>query len=333
MVQQEDYLVSYTMLSGFKNCRKYTYWKYVKGLYPFNSNNKSFGYGTNLHKCLELWYSTRDLGEVEKYLREKYKEGDGAYHNAKEMFEGYIRKYGDDVDWELAHPEVEFKQGIEDPETGTIVPGVKIYGRVDGVVKKDGKYWLLESKTATNPNVDYFNRLWTDYQITLYTHFIEKEKGIEIEGVIYNVLCKANEQKTSGETEEEYLKRKREKESKNKSGKTTIKRKEVESTEDFVKRLKGVYHDGMYVRQEIIINKEFKKMVISEVAELVKCFLNCVKRDKFYMNTDNCFKYNKCCEYYPICKSGCNENVIREFYKVSDRRKALPMLDDIGDML
>ena len=35
---------------------------------------------------------------------------------------------------------------------------------------------------------DYLERLWTDFQITIYAHYVEQAMGIPITGIIYNVL-------------------------------------------------------------------------------------------------------------------------------------------------
>jgi hypothetical protein len=44
-----------------------------------------------------------------------------------------------------------------------------------------------------------------DFQIAIYSHYVEEALGIPITGVIYNVLGKARLQQGKGETEEEYL--------------------------------------------------------------------------------------------------------------------------------
>jgi hypothetical protein len=52
---------------------------------------------------------------------------------------------------------------------------------------------------------------------------------------------------------------------------------------------------------------------------LTKAYISCVKRGVWYLNTDHCFRWGRPCEYYPICKSGENQNIIQNYYKKSNR--------------
>jgi hypothetical protein len=57
----------------------------------------------------------------------------------------------------------------------------------------------MEHKTATSADGTYFERLQGDLQILLYTAYLERELGIRIEGVLYNVLLKCNLKMKTGE--------------------------------------------------------------------------------------------------------------------------------------
>ena len=104
----------------------------------------------------------------------------------------------------------------------------------------------------------YLERLWTDFQTTLYCHYAELALGIRIAGVIYNVLVKARLQQGHGETEEEFAQRKAELEAKSKTGKpSAAKRRLPESDEDFQARLLERYEDPqMFHRELLYIGRE-----------------------------------------------------------------------------
>ena len=58
---------------------------------------------------------------------------------------------------------------------------------MDGIVRQDGQYFLLEHKTASQIDASYLERLWTDFQIILYAWYLEQTLGITVSGIIYNV--------------------------------------------------------------------------------------------------------------------------------------------------
>ena len=61
-------------------------------------------------------------------------------------------------------------------------------GNVDGIVRIRGEFFILEHKTAAQIDSDYLEKLWTDFQITIYAHYIEQTMGIPMTGILYNVL-------------------------------------------------------------------------------------------------------------------------------------------------
>ena len=76
------------------------------------------------------------------------------------------------------------------PATGAASRSFVLAGKVDGIVRIGGEHFILEHKTAAQVDGDYLEKLWTDFQITLYAHYIEETMGIPITGILYNVLVK-----------------------------------------------------------------------------------------------------------------------------------------------
>ena len=126
-----------------------------------------------------------------------------------------------------------FEGPIINPATGAASRSFVLAGKVDGIVRIGDDHYILEHKTAATIDADYLERLWTDFQIAIYSQYVEQALGIPITGVIYNVLAKARLQQGKGETEEEYQARRAELLAKSKTGKTTAKRKLPESDEEF----------------------------------------------------------------------------------------------------
>lgn len=88
--------------------------------------------------------------------------------------------------WQEIKPEIEFDITIP----GDYRPGThRLRGKVDGLVKINGKYWLLETKTMSQINEDVLQQVVQyDFQTQFYIFALETMLGVKIVGVIYNVV-------------------------------------------------------------------------------------------------------------------------------------------------
>ena len=314
-------LTTYSMWRLFRNCRKACQWRYVEELVPLTRDD-SLAFGSLIHECLELWHGRRDLNLVLDHI-DRTCAGRAAdervrrhWQQARAMMTGYARRYHTE-DFEVVHLEKQFEGPLVNPLTLAISRSFSMAGKIDGIVKSHGEYFLLEHKTAAQLDGDYLERLWTDFQTTLYCHYAELALGIRIAGVIYNVLVKTRLQQGRGETEEEFGQRKAELEAKSKTGKpSAAKRRLPESDEDFQARLLERYEDPqMFHRELLYIGREQIDTLRIELWELTKAFLEARRRGMFYQNTAFCFQYGRPCPYFALCRSGGNPNVIQNFYR------------------
>ena len=65
-----------------------------------------------------------------------------------------------------------------------------IKGRCDGVVQKQGKIWLLETKTGTVTGPIWYDQWPMDLQLTSYAWGVSKQLGIRINGIVLNIVKK-----------------------------------------------------------------------------------------------------------------------------------------------
>lgn len=333
--------VSYSLLSLFKNCRKAADFKYAQGLKSAQQRSYALNFGTIFHACLEKLYNKIPAEEIYKYIDSQFpgyeivEEEKLTRLHLRAMLEGYINKYTkEDNNFEVISTEKEFFGPITDMDSSLKEPlkGVEFTGKIDGIVKmKDtGEIFLLEHKTAKSISGSYIDRLWSDFQIVVYVYYVNKVFKMPCSGVFYNVIQKPDIKRLGQETEEEYQERRKLSASKNKSGTTNIKKKLGESDEEFEDRLAELYLDSkMYHRELIYVTKNQMKSCVEEISEMTKAFLSCIKREKFYKNTDYCYRYGSPCEYFPICKSGNNQNVIDNNYEKKPRYE-LNLIEDTG---
>ena len=314
-------ITTYSMFSLFRNCRMACKLRYIDFLVSLSSD-PNLRFGSAIHKFLECWHAHRDLPQVLDQIDRTYpnRAGDDDqrrdWHLATAIMSGYAARYPDE-EFEVVELEKTFEGEIINPATGAKSRSFTLAGRVDGVVRKGDEYFLLENKTASNIDSGYLERLWTDFQIILYSWYIEKTLGIRIAGVIYNILCKARLQQSKGETEAEFEARRAALIAKSKNGKSSAKRKMPESDNAYQARLAEKYTDQeMFHRELLYFSRDRFQVLQAELWELTQTFLDARRRDSWYQNTDFCFKWNRPCAYYPLCSSDLSTTVRDNFYRI-----------------
>ncbi len=312
---------TYSMWSLFRNCRKACEYRYEIGLVP-REKDPNLSFGSLIHECLQTWHGNRDLPAVLDFIdracASRCDDDDGRrdWHLARAIMTGYATRYPQE-EFEIVALEKTFEGAIINPATGAASRSFVLAGKVDGIVRIRGDHYILEHKTAATIDADYLERLWTDFQIAIYSYYVEQALGIPITGVVYNVLGKARLQQGKGETEEEYQARRAELLEKSKTGKTTAKRKLPESDEEFQERLAAKYLEPeMFHREMLYLSRDRFDVLRAELWELTQAFLDARRRKVFYQNTAFCFSYNRPCAYFPICRSNGNPNVIENFYTI-----------------
>jgi hypothetical protein len=313
-------VTTYSMWSLFRNCRKAVDWRYLQHLVPLQ-RDRNLHFGSIIHECLEAWHQRRDLEEVlatinrlcANRLQDENQRRD--WHLAIAMMRAYAVRYATD-DFEIIALEKAFDGPIVNPATGAASRSFLLAGKVDGIIRIGGEYFILEHKTASQVDGDYLEKLWTDFQITIYAHYIEQVMSIPITGIFYNVLVKAKLQQGKGETEEEFQARRAELLARSKTGKTTARRKLPESDEEYQLRLTEKYADPeMFHREMLYLSRDRFDILRAELWELTQAFLEARRRGIFYQNTAFCFNYQRPCPYFALCRSNCNPNVIENFYQ------------------
>jgi hypothetical protein len=319
---------TYSMWSLFRNCRKACEYRYEIGLVS-REKDPNLSFGSLIHECLQTWHGTRNLSAVIDFIDRacaSRREDDSVrrdWHLARAIMTGYATRYPHE-EFEIVALEKTFEGAIINPATGASSRSFVLAGKVDGIVRIGGDHYILEHKTAATIDADYLERLWTDFQIAIYSFYVEQSLGIPITGVIYNVLGKARLQQSKGETEEEYQTRRAELLEKSKTGKTTAKRKLPESDEEFQARMAMKYLEPeLFHREMLYLSRDRFDVLRPELWELTQALLDARRRRVFYQNTAFCFNYNRPCAYFPICRSNGNPNVIENFYTIQPPHEEL----------
>lgn len=321
----ERSVLTYSALNTFRNCPRKYQLRYVEHLRR-PGRPDALAFGSVIHGALERWYrgpvddphcllSVLDYIDSEYPLRDADPDQKHRWHLARAMFEGYAARYPDEP-FEVVEVEKEFTAEIRNPETGRTSQTFVMAGKVDGVVRCDGDLYLLEHKTASCITGDYLDRLWTDTQIALYTHYM-REQGYPIVGVIYNVLLKTRLKQRMGETPQEFETRHAALAAKNKSGRSTAKRQPPESDTEFRARLVDWYSQpNVFHRERIYLSDDRMALVADEIWEITQQYLYARRRDKWLLNTSQCFSFQRACDYLPYCQSGFSPHVRDNLFEI-----------------
>ncbi len=324
-------VTTYSMWNQFRNCRKAAELRYLQHLVPIE-RDRNLHFGSLIHECLELWHRQRDLARVLDLIdrrcaaRAQDEDQKRDWHLATAMMRAYAERYAEE-EFEIVALEHVFEGPIVNPATGSASRSFRLAGKVDGIVRTGGEHFILEHKTASQIDSDYLERLWTDFQITLYAHYVGQTMGVPITGILYNVLVKARLQQSRGETEEEFEARRAELLARSKTGRTTARRREPESDDDFQRRLAEKYADpAMFHREMLYLSRDRFDILRSELWELTQAFLDARRRGVFYQNTSFCFNYQRPCPFFALCRSNGNPNVIENFYQRVEPNEELRVL-------
>jgi|AntDeeMinimDraft_6_1070357.scaffolds.fasta_scaffold00567_9 CRISPR/Cas system-associated exonuclease Cas4 (RecB family) len=185
-------------ISAFKECRRK--WQLRNKYQPIKINDNLF-LGSGVHYALEKYYAENDnlqeafiewfnnkLDELDiwdeqmEMLEEKKKLGLG-------MLKHY-QKFADNNDSDyftkVVDTEIDFEIPVKNLKGNTT--HCRYAGTVDGlVIDEFGLYWILEHKTASRIDTSH---LPLDEQVARYMWAMQEKLGIEISGVIYNILLK-----------------------------------------------------------------------------------------------------------------------------------------------
>lgn len=263
-------IISYSSLRAFRSCRRKYKWRYKEHLVPLSLRpGDPRETGKAIHTAREALTRGMDADEA---LLTYWANVEDDHTNWQErertraMMRGYINRWRGSMQADLAGAwpllETRFLGDIEHPRTKEVHQKYCAGGKVDGAIRiKEESLWgeheiepglyLYELKTASRVDGSYIEKLWLDFQILWYSHYVEDglrstgelKPEEQIKGVLYDVMEKTKLEHTQEETEAEFEARwvplmeqaKRGELSKSEKG-GTIKQRKDESEEEFKAR-------------------------------------------------------------------------------------------------
>lgn len=141
--------------------------------------------------------------------------------------------------------------------------------------------------------------------------------GINIKGVLYNILLKPTLKQTIGETIDEFKARELAAIEKSKSGKTSIKRKVPESDIEYEQRLSNWFTEDKFISIPITISDYQIKQTLDNLWYQKEHLLKCQRDNFFPQRLAECYtgQYRGQCAYANLCESGNDESVKQLYYE------------------
>lgn len=348
MPEDREYeLLTYSALNCFRNCEMRYKLRYLDNLVPLQ-RSEALSFGTLMHSVLETHHSlagsdvqlTESIGVIDEEFPAESMPDDPTDDRfrmaamARAMYGAYYRLYTDPVtgrdtrfdvleDDDGPFLERVFELPIVNPETGATSRTYRLAGKIDGVAHlHNGDVCLLEHKTARSIDESYLESAWRSTQNALYVLAL-REMGYPVSGVVYNVLRKCYIKASEGWTEEEYQRRYAEACAKNKSGKSSLKRKLPETAEAFLARMMEWYdRDDAFHWENIYLTQRRLDLVMVEIWETTKRLLYAKQRNLWVPNWSYCDGYGHC-PYLPYCLSDWSSIVRDNQYAVEEPHSEL----------
>lgn len=292
--------LTHSMTQCFQECRvKYDY-RYNREIVP-TERVPALDFGTAIHEGLGFWfrYGTAD-GAIESATQLGAKLGLTLEEQIKVrvMLEKYFVQYARE-DFEVVEIEKAFDAPLANPKTKRASKTFRLHGKLDGIVRRYDGLWILEHKTTSDISAEYIDSLSFKPQTYLYAYLLERGLEEAVMGTIYDILEKPGIRMTKGETDEEFELRRQSLLAKSKTGKTTAKKKEAETYDEFMERCREKVTLDSFRRVEIPMDRAMQKEIMTNMWLAAKD----MQSPSIYPNTGNCTKFGQVCPYINLCRA------------------------------
>lgn len=156
------------------------------------ATSRGAAFGDLLHEGLRIWYKTfNPMVAMQALIDKPYTDDDTDYRTkekALRLLGQYIAYYKNDPHWEVIFTETGFE--VVDP-----VIDFKWGGKIDLVVRWNNRLWIVDHKTTTVFDKNWWNQFFPDMQTAGYTWAASHLHGEPIFGAIINMLQVNNNKK------------------------------------------------------------------------------------------------------------------------------------------
>ena len=307
MAERRLHVLNNSRAMAFRRCPRLHYYSYELG-YVAREKAAALETGTRYHAWLEAWWKAvmnkRDPSAVLEAAMTALEPADDPYEQARAetlVYAYHHRWIGEPM--EVLGVEASFEGPLLDPLTGDRHPVWVLAGTVDALVRVGGRVLVVEHKTSSQditPGSYYWQKLTLNSQVSQYIA-AGSVFGAPIVGCLYDVIGKAPDvspKLATPEADRKYTKE---------GVLYARQRSEDEPVEEFRARLIAAISEEpeRYLgRAEIVrLGDELEEAALDvwQVGELID---EARAKARWPRNTDQCFAFNRACEFLPVCAHG-----------------------------
>lgn len=309
--ERELQIITHSAAECFQECRVKWDYRYNREIVP-TEPQPALDFGTAIHAGLEFWFKYGTAaGAVEAGVSRGAELGMATADLCKVqvLLERYTEIYKEEP-FEVVEVEKTFRTVLVNPRTMCQSRTYAYMGKVDALVKKADGFYILEHKTTSEIKDSYLEALELRQQTTLYAWAMEAE-GYPVRGVIYDIIEKPGIKMAAGETEEEFEARRAALLAKSKTGKTTAQRREAETPDAFMARLREKVTAASFRRVTLDMDIMRTREAMNNLWRTAKDMMHA----EVYPNTGACASFGKVCPYLELCRKHGNTAECGEMYR------------------
>jgi hypothetical protein len=311
-----EIVFSNSACSTFLSCMRKYYYRYIKKCVALETRDV-LSFGSVMHGGMELFYgSYADDERLLAHIDSQFPDAPDSdsrrhlWHHARALTQAYVDYYDHgDLGGYNIQCEVPLLEPIIPRRGARKIHSARFTGQIDMVLsaKNAGEYpiSIVEHKTSGRIDGAYISKLWEAPQTILYQHFLSQSTKKEVTHVTYNLMqTRLAVKQAVGESEAEFAERYEQAMANNKSGKTSVRRKEPETDAEFEARLLDLYRQpGTFQRQEILTDKHQREQVVDELVNTIKVCRHVMHTGQWLRNRAQCrWGYSEC-EYLAACNA------------------------------
>lgn len=251
----------------------YYYFSRIKKIQP-SLENVHFIFGSVFHKCMEGYYGGDKLIILLKYIDKIYNRKIKQSmvppwytealqeHRCKvrAMVRSYV-KFNKRKTYQTICLEKELRNY-------KIAPNIKIWLKIDRVIKDGDNMWAVEYKTTSSLDPEFIKSEKLDYQGSIYVDACRRALKINVKGIRYEIIRKPANRIKKNESYIDY---------------------EERMYEDMISR-----KDEFFMFLEAKRDQKSLEMCRQDVVKIAKSIQLAEDNDLYYRNTTSCKRYGKC---------------------------------------
>lgn len=314
-------LITFSSTQAYRTCPRLYWQRYVLSYRPIRVD-EALSFGTLIHRGLEtILTSNWSAKQLYRFIWTT-EATDFDRVKAAALLSGYMARWQDEP-MQIVAVEQTFQMPLINPATGAASRTFQLAGKIDAIVVANGQLWVMEHKTSAqdiSPGSQYWQQLCIDPQISTYI-LAAKELGHDAAGCIYDVLGKPRT-KPHRATPPENRKYKKD------GSLYANQRAEDETLEEYAGRLRNdiaADPERYYQRGEVVRLAAEEAEAQFDLWHTARMIRESELAGRWPRNTDGCFKYNRPCDFWPVC-TGESSLEDRVRYKQDDN--VHPELED-----